>query len=171
MGKQFHASFIIRWVEPSDVESWTDLAREVAILFGFPGMPGDPDFLQYMTKKISQHEALIAIDPVSNQVYGVLGFSRRNNRISWFAVSEKYRRQGVGSRLLHRALEYLDLAKDLTVTTFADFAAEGHAARQIYRCFGFVETIPHFIDENGLSRSIWTLPANSKRIGKDTGTP
>jgi len=39
---------------------------------------------------------------------GFIGFSRTNNRISWFAMSEKYRGKGVGSRLLKTALRQLD---------------------------------------------------------------
>ena len=95
---------LIRWAKTEDTEQWRHLADTVANLFDSPDMANDPRFLAYMDAKIIKHEALVAVDRRSGELLGAIGFSRTNNRISWFAVLEKHRRRGIGKRLLQ--IEY-----------------------------------------------------------------
>ena len=82
---------LIRWLTVKDKSAWQQLASAVAELFGSPDMPFEQSFLSYMDSKITNHEALIAVDRMSDECLGIIGFSRTNNRISWFAVAEQYR--------------------------------------------------------------------------------
>ena len=120
---------LIRWLTVKDKFAWQQLAGTVAELFDSPNMPFEQSFLSYMDSKITNHEALIAVDRISNECLGIIGFSRTHNRISWFAVAEQYRNKGIGTRLLNTALRQLDNTKDITVDTCCEECAWGQPAR------------------------------------------
>ena len=124
---------LIRWLTVKDKSAWQQLAGTVAELFDSPNMPFEQSFLSYMDSKITNHEALIAVDRMSNECLGVIGFSRTHNRISWFAVAEQYRNNGIGTRLLNTALRQLDNTKDITVDTFCKECSLGRPARAVYQ--------------------------------------
>ena len=148
---------VIRPILEADKPSWRRLAGEVAQLFGFPEMPDDPDFSRYMDSKIAKQEALAAADPMTSRIYGVIGFSRTHNRVSWFAVSEDHRQKGIGTRLLHDAIGQMNASREISVCTFHQEDSLGQSARAIYRKFGFVESKPLHFDDQGHRRSIWVL--------------
>lgn len=77
---------LIRWVTIEDKPAWIQLASTVADLFNSPTMATDKSFHDYMISKIKNFEALAAIDRMSGRCLGIIGFSKTNNRISWFAV-------------------------------------------------------------------------------------
>ena len=132
---------LIRWANDNDLPMWQALATEVSSIFRHPGNMGtDPDFISYAQNKVSKYEALTAVDYMSGSNMGFIGFSRAHNRISWFGVSETYRRKGVGSRLLMVTLRQLDHTKPITVETFPEGYAPGIPAKNLYSMFGFVET-------------------------------
>lgn len=110
---------LIRWATDDDLDQWFTLATEVSPIFRHPGdMAKDPEFITYAKSKVSKYEALVAIDRMSSDTLGFIGFSRTNNRITWFGVSEKHRKKGAGSRLLKTTLRNLDNNKPITVETF-----------------------------------------------------
>ena len=59
--------------------------------------------------------------------------------ICCLAVAPEYRRKGIASLLLQKALAELDSSRDITVTTFRDNDEKGIAPRALYKKFGFVE--------------------------------
>jgi len=73
---------LIRWATNEDKQAWVALAENIADIFDAPDMPTSQSFLEYMDNKIATHEALIAIHRMSGNCFGVIGFSRENNRIS-----------------------------------------------------------------------------------------
>ena len=99
---------------------------------------------------------LTSVDYMSGNNMGFICFSRKENTITWFAVSERYRNKGVGGRLLKTALRQLDTNKDIIVTTFNVEYLPGAAARTLYKKYGF--TIENSITHNGLPRSEMTRP-------------
>jgi len=132
---------LIRWVTENDLPAWCALATEVSPIFRHPADMGtDLEFIAYSKSKTGKYEALTAVDYMSGKCMGFLGFSRTNNRISWFAVSKKYHHKGVGSRLLKTTLRQLDHTKPITVETFPEGCEPGIPAKKLYRQFGFVET-------------------------------
>jgi len=50
---------------------------------------------------------------MSSNNMGFICFSRTENAITWFAVSEKHQGKGAGERLLKTALRQLDTNKDI----------------------------------------------------------
>jgi len=156
---------LIRWADESDLPAWCALATEVSAIFQHPDdMGNDPGFITYAQNKIIKYEALTAVDYMSGTNMGFIGFSRANSRISWFAVSEKYRGKGVGDRLLKTTLRQFNTNRDVTVGTFRSYYPEGAAARSLYRKHGF--TNEELTTYDGLPRCVMTRPASfEKRAG------
>jgi len=155
---------LIRWATEADIPDWTMIAESVAEIFGAPGFTQSTSFKEYMISKIGKFEALAAVDRMSGRCLGFIGFSRQNNRISWFGVSDNERGRGIGSRLLKTALRQLDTAREITVTTFCDGYAPGLPARAVYRKFGFVDKAQ--IECDGQPRSLMShSPSDEQRGG------
>ena len=147
---------LIRWAVADDKPAWVRLAEDVSSIFGAPDMGQSRSFLEYMDSKISKYEALAAVDRMSGDCLGVIGFSRAYNRISWLAVFENRRGKGIGTRLLNTSLRQLDTEKEITVTTFRDGFAPGAAARALYRKFGFSDK--ELVMHEGQERSLMARP-------------
>lgn len=154
---------LIRWATENDLPAWYALATEVLPVFQHPADMGkDIEFTSYAQNKASKFEALTAVDYMSGSNMGFIGFSRTNNRISWFAVSERYRNKGVGTRLLKTALRHLDTTKEISVTTFRDGYLPGAPARAIYSKLGFTDK--ELITHDGLICSLMVRsPSDEKR--------
>ena len=75
----------------------------------------------------------------TDKVVGVLLISKKHNMICCLAVAPEYRRKGIASALLEKALSELDRSNDITVTTFRDNDEKGIAPRALYKRFGFAE--------------------------------
>ena len=123
---------------PSDIESWMNLVNQVS--WNFPGLETQEKIdehketvLRFMSKK----QALCIKD--KNEVAGVILFSRKHNMICCLAVSPQYRRCGIASKLLEKALGELNPNMDISVSTFREDDEKGIAPRTLYKKFGFVE--------------------------------
>ena len=148
---------IIRFAEDNELEIWKNLAKDVAEIFGNPKIDTDPEFIDYAQRKILQKEALIAVDDLNKEFYGIIGFSRKFNRITWFGVFERYRGKGIGSKLLERALNELDKTKEITVETYRENYILGQPARKVYQKYGFKETDTNLFDSFGNERSKFVI--------------
>lgn len=119
------------------IPEWIGLAREIESIFQ-GSMADNEVFNKFMLRKIEKKEAFIIRNKKqSNELMGLITISHNYNRISWFAVFEKYRKMGVGSKLLEYALNELDAKKEVTVITFREDYKEGIPARRTYQKFGF----------------------------------
>ncbi|MBC8080729.1 MAG: GNAT family N-acetyltransferase [Gorillibacterium sp.] len=157
---------LIRHVTFEDVRNWLELAADVAEVFRAPDMANDREFHEYMQAKINKYEAFMAVDYVSNRCMGIIGFSKNDNRITWFGVFEKHRNKGVGSKLLKCALNQLDWKKEITVETYSDDYMPGVPAKHVYRKFGFEDIDTSLTDK--LGNPIWQMaigPSNLKKAG------
>jgi len=155
---------LIRWATEDDLPAWYELATEVSEIFQHPADMGE----ELRSGKrgfgsAGRYEMLTAVDYMSAVNMGFICFSRKDNSITWFAVSEKYRGKRAGDRLLKTALRHLDTDKDITVTTFTADYPQGTAARKLYNRYGFTEEKP--TDQNGFPRSLLTRPATSEKRG------
>ena len=149
---------LIRWATETDLPSWYALATEVSDIFQHPAdMGAELESKSSGLGSVSRHEMLTAVDYISGINIGFICFSRIENSITWFAVSEKHRGKGAGDRLLEAALRQLDANKDITVTTFCDDYPQGAAARALYKKYGFIIEKP--TTHNGLPRSEMIRPA------------
>lgn len=74
-------------------------------------------------------------------------FSRKHNMICCLAVSPEYRRRGIASMLMEKALSALDRAREISVSTFRADDEKGLAPRALYQKYGFVAD--ELIEETG----------------------
>ena len=121
-----------------DIESWMELVQSVS--WNFPGLETEAaieDHRKTVLRFMSENRALCVKD--DENVVGVLLLSKKHNMICCLAVAPEYRRKGIASALLEKALAELDSSRDITVTTFRDNDEKGIAPRALYKRFGFAE--------------------------------
>ena len=137
-----------------DVDEWMKLVEEIS--WNFPGLEtieGLNEYRETLLRFIGKDQALCVRN--ATEVIGVLLFSRGRNMICCLGVSPKYRRYGIATMLLDAALEQLDRAKEITVSTFPEEDEKGVAPRALYKKFGFVED--ELIDEFGYPNQKFVL--------------
>ena len=120
-----------------DIDSWMELVKSVR--WNFPGLETESALQEHrdtVLKFMEQKRAICVKD--GKRIVGVLLFSCKYNMICCLAVSENYRNQGIGSKLLACALEKLDRTEPVTVSTFREEDEKGAAPRALYKKFGFV---------------------------------
>ena len=121
-----------------DIESWMELVQSVS--WNFPGLETEAaieDHRKTVLRFMRENRALCVKD--DENVVGVLLLSKKYNMICCLAVAPEYRRKGIASALLEKALAELDSSRDITVTTFRDNDEKGIAPRALYKRFGFAE--------------------------------
>lgn len=140
--------------ETTDIDSWMKLVKQVS--WNFPGLETAENIdehrdtvLKFMDKK----QALCVKN--KEEIIGVLLFSRKRNMICCLAVHPAYRKQGIASLLLERALSELDRHKKITVSTFLKNDGKGIAPRALYKKFGFEEA--ELMEEFGYPNQVFVL--------------
>jgi len=118
-----------------------------------------------MDGKLSKFESLIAVDRMSGNCLGIIGFSKTYNRITWFGVFEQHRGKGIGTRLLKTALRHLDNTKEITVETYREDFADGLPARIVYQKAGFVDFDNTICDHLGNPRCKMVIAATNEKRG------
>ncbi|WDV47580.1 GNAT family N-acetyltransferase [Clostridiaceae bacterium M8S5] len=156
---------LIRLLKEEDKENWIRLAKELEDIFDAPNMSIDPQFHKHINNKIKKHEAIVAIDRMSERCLGIISFSKTDNCIAWFGVFEKYRKKGIGAKLLKCALNQLNRGKDIKVDTFLKDSKKGISAWKIYSKFGFVEG-QRFFDEHKNERCQMIIPKSNNKKGE-----
>lgn len=138
----------------SDIEQWMKLVRRVS--WNFPGLETEESIeehsqtvLRFMDKK----QALCI--KCSGEIAGVILFSRDHNMICCLAVAPEYRKQGIGSLLLEKAISELDRSKNISVSTFRENDEKGIAPRTLYKKIGFKEA--ELIEEFGYPNQKFVL--------------
>jgi len=128
----------VEYGTPLDIESWMELVQSVS--WNFPGLETEvamEDHRQTVMRFMGENRALCV--KLDDKVVGVLLISKKHNMICCLAVAPEYRRNGIASALLEKALAELDSSRDITVTTFRDNDEKGIAPRALYKRFGFAE--------------------------------
>ena len=121
-----------------DIGSWMELVEQVR--WNFPGLETQAaleDHRQTVLQFMGEHRALCVKD--GDKVIGVLLLSKKHNMICCLAVDPAYRRNGIASALMKKALLELDRSKEITVTTFRADDEKGTAPRALYKRFDFTE--------------------------------
>ena len=140
--------------ESSCIDSWMQLVRKVS--WNFPGLETEEsidEHKQTVLRFMSKKQALCVRD--QETVVGILLFSRSRNMICCLAVAPEYRKQGLASILMRKALDELDRSKEITVSTFRENDEKGTAPRALYRKFGFRED--KLTEEFGYPNQVFVL--------------
>lgn len=146
---------VIQFGKKVDIDNWMRLVEEIS--WNFPGLETKEkieDHRKTVLRFIDKEQALCAKDD-NEKIIGVLLFSRGHNMICCLGVSPAYRRYGIASCLLSKALEQLDRTKDISVSTFREDDEKGIAPRALYKKFGFVEDKQ--IEEFGYPNQVFIL--------------
>ena len=128
----------VRYGISEDIESWMNLVQQVQ--WNFPGLETQAaleDHRKTVLRFMGEHRALCVKD--GDKVVGVLLLSKKHNMICCLAVAPEYRRNGIASALVEKALSELDRTKDITVITFRENDEKGVDPRALYKRFGFTE--------------------------------
>ena len=140
--------------ESSCINSWMQLVRKVS--WDFPGLETEAcidEHEQTVLKFMNKKQALCVKS--QGTIIGVLLFSRNKNMICCLAVDPDYRKQGVASILLRKALDELDGSREITVSTFRENDEKGIAPRALYRKFGCQEG--ELTEEFGYPNQVFVL--------------
>lgn len=140
--------------ERSFIDSWMQLVRKVS--WNFPGLETEELLDEHkltVLKFMNKQQAICVRD--RGMVVGVLLFSRNKNMICCLAVDPEYRRQGLASTLLRKALDELDRSKEIIVSTFRENDDKGIAPRALYKKFGFQEG--EMTEEFGYPNQVFVL--------------
>lgn len=144
----------VQFGRSNDIDEWMKLVEEIS--WNFPGLETKEKIdghRETVLRFIGKEQALCVKDDL--KVIGVLLFSRGHNMICCLGVSPQYRRCGIASMLLGKALEQLDRTKDITVSTFREEDEKGTAPRALYKKFGFIEG--ELIEEFGYPNQTFVL--------------
>lgn len=139
---------------PSDINSWMQLVKKVS--WNFPGLETEQKIEEHkkiVLKFINDKRALCVKS--TEDIVGVLLYSRKYNMICCLAVDPDYRKKGIASMLLNEALDKLNRDKDITVSTFRENDVKGIAPRNLYKKFGFEED--ELIEEFGYPNQRFVL--------------
>ena len=133
---------IVQIAQPDDYGAWLRLAGEVEDLFG--AMVGEEAFQQTLLKNLQRGTALCVRAQDGSAGVDLLGglfYSPKPPiyKISWLAVTQAWRRRGIGQTLVEAFLERVIPPAELVVTTFSAEMARGEAARRFYGKLGFQE--------------------------------
>lgn len=136
-------------VKIEDIPIWIVLSHEYDIYMRelvsdltvwYEGDENDIAFTDYMMAKITQNEAFMAIDNRSGICLGIVAFSIKNNRITFFAVSHTAEFDVVGNMLFGHALSSLDTAREITVTIVKSKAPHIIKEKELFTKYGFTIT-------------------------------
>ncbi len=142
------------WGKSDDIDEWMKLIE--AISWNFPGLETREQIDEHkktVLRFIDKKQALCVKN--GTEIIGVLLFSRRYNMICCLGVSPNYRRCGIATRLLEKAINELDRNIDITVSTFRENDVKGIAPRALYKSFGFIED--EYIEEFGYPNQKFVL--------------
>jgi ribosomal protein S18 acetylase RimI-like enzyme len=124
----------------ADLPGWRQLAFEVEEAFGAP-MAESKEWLALLRRHIEGGTAWCVRLASDGPMVGGMWLSQGADALSikWLAVSNEYRRRGVGRALVAVALAEA-AGRPVHVVTFGDghpMAEQAHAARELYRRLGF----------------------------------
>lgn len=80
--------------------------------------------------------------------------------ICCLAVKPEFRKRGIASAMLEKALGELDRSRDIAVSTFREEDEKGTAPRALYQKFGFCPY--ELIEEFGYPNQLFILPAQNR---------
>ncbi len=135
----------IRCVVLADIPKWQSLSSEYDryvkelvpdLTEWYEGNDDSLSFTTYMKSKIVKQEAFMAVD-ASDMCLGIVAFSKKNNCITFFAVSHNADFDLVGHALLRHALGSLNASTPISINacTSREEWIENH--RKLFVSLGF----------------------------------
>lgn len=121
-----------------DIDHWMDLVNKVKE--SFPGLETQEALEEHRNTVLGFMDKGSAICAKTDAgIVGTLLFSKETNVLCFLAIDAEYRRQHIAEKMFSYMLTFLDLEKDITVTTYREDVLEGIPARMFYKKMGFTE--------------------------------
>lgn len=121
-----------------DIDNWMKFVDKVKD--NFPGLETKEALKEHRDTVLAfmnKESAICA--KIGDMIVGTLLFSKENSMLCFLAVDSEYRRQHIAEKMFSYMLAFMDLEKDVTVTTYREGVPEGIAARKFYKRLGFSE--------------------------------
>ena len=147
---------------PEDIEHWMKLVTQIRQ--NFPGLETQQSLDEHkatVLKFMGKRQAICV--KVSQEIVGIMLFSRGHNMICCLGVSPNYRRCGIASMLIDEALRNLDKTKEISVNTFRANDEKSLAPRALYEKYGFIED--EFVEAMGYPTQKYILHPNNYEPG------
>ncbi len=129
---------IIELATKQDIDNWMNLVDKVRE--SFPGLETQKALHEHRKTVLEFMDQRCAIcAKTDNAIVGTLLFSNEFGTLCFLAVDAEYRRQHIAEKMFSYMLTFMDVEKDVTVTTYRADVTEGVPARMFYKRMGFVE--------------------------------
>ena len=137
---------ITRPLSMKDIPTWLALSNEYDnyvrelvsdLTLWYEGNNSDIAFLDYMKAKISQREACIALDEETKKNIGIVAFSKKNNKISFFGVAHGVDFHSAGDILISYAINQLNDQLDISITVLKSKSPHLEKERDLLKNHGF----------------------------------
>ena len=155
-------------VAEADIPQWQALSAEydqyvkesvADISEWYNGSGGSQSFMSYMRAKILQQEAFMAID-CNNNCLGIIAFSKKHSRITFFAVSYGSDFFTVANALFRCAFDFIGSPDAIYINEIISSSEWIGFHRKLYHELGFV--FLNNAEENGVPiRTLMLKPPNA----------
>lgn len=141
------SSIKIRPITIEDIPMWIALSKEhddyVKELVSdltqwYEGNESDMAFTDYIIAKIQQQEAFMATDNNGKWCFGIVAFSKKYNRITFFGISHNQDFYLVGEALMSYALNQLNSNMEIAINIIQSTAPQIEKEREFIKRYGFV---------------------------------
>ena len=135
----------IRLITKVDIPQWRALSSEYDCYVKesvpdlsewYGGNDYSPAFISYMHAKIAQQEAFMAVDR-DDTCLGIIAFSKKNNRITFFAVSHHADFNVVANALFDCTFAHLDISKAIYINEIISSSDWMGLHKKLYLDLGF----------------------------------
>ena len=140
-------SIKIKPMTTEDIPMWISLSNEhddyvrelvPDLTQWYEGNESDMAFADYMKAKIKQREAFMAIDKSEKKCLGIVAFSKKHNRITFFGISHNQDYYLAGEILMSYALNQLNTHLEITINVIKSTAHHIEKERDFIKKFGFI---------------------------------
>lgn len=135
----------LRPVQRTDIPIWCQLSHEYDpyvielvsdLSHWYDGNESDTSFIAYMESKIKKEEAFMAVN-TAGEPFGIIAFSRINNRITFIGVFHNRDFFNTGKVLLDYAMLQLDKKSPISINVIKSKAEHIKKEMQLIKQYGF----------------------------------
>ena len=131
-------NWIVKIANHNDLDRWFKFVTNVTHDFYDIDLVNNANFRNVIIKNINRKTAIYVEH--NGKIIGGMTYSPNSNHISWIAVDPRYRRRGIGSKLVKHMFKELSDRKELTVKTFIEGEWQSDVSHPFYRSLGFEST-------------------------------
>lgn len=138
---------ITKSMTTEDIPTWIALSNEYDdyvrgivpdLTQWYEGNESDMAFADYMKAKIEQGEAIKAIEKNTNKCLGIVAFSKKHNRITFFGIYHSEDFFLTGEILMNCVFSYLNNNREITINVLKSKEKHINKHRELYNKYEFI---------------------------------